>query len=75
MGSKPFELTVDDIVKVLRGSLIAGGGAALSVITTWVTGTDFGMWTSLIGAGWAIVLNFLRKFLTDNSEPVTYIGK
>ncbi len=66
-GSPSGFLNADELLKVGKGLLIAASGAAITYIASWVSDTDFGVWTPTVTAGAAVVVNFLRKWLTDNS--------
>lgn len=59
----------EDIIKVLKGALIAGGGAALAYLTEYITGADFGEYTEIVVAGWAVVVNAARKFILQRFLP------
>lgn len=54
-------MSKEDIIKILKGSGVAGIGAALTYLTQWASGSDFGMWTPLIVAALSILANVLRK--------------
>ena len=58
----------EKFIKVLKGAAIAAAGAALAYITAYVADEDFGTWTPVVTAGWAVVVNLVRKLLT--SAPV-----
>jgi hypothetical protein len=49
--------------KVGKGALIAAGGALLTYITTFISGTDFGAYTPVIVAGWGVVVNVAHKYI------------
>tara|TARA_B100001123_G_C15330182_1_gene1030955 strand:- start:469 stop:702 length:234 start_codon:yes stop_codon:yes gene_type:complete len=68
MGSKRFSLNGVDLISMCKGLLIAAGGAALTYISEWASGSDFGILTPLITAGLAVVVNAFRKFVTDGSS-------
>lgn len=47
--------------KVLVGAGIAGAGAALTYLSAWASGQDFGVWTPAITAVLSVFFNLLRK--------------
>jgi hypothetical protein len=47
--------------KVAIGAGVAAGGAALTYLTEYVSGTDFGAFTPVVVAGLSILANVLRK--------------
>jgi len=69
-GSGSFSINSVDLTKLGKGMLIALAGAALTYGSEWVSGTDFGLWTPIVAAGWAVAANFVRKFIASN-KPVT----
>ena len=68
-GAKRFSLNGVDLLKMGKGLLIAAGGAALTYVSEWASGADFGILAPLITAGLAVVINAFRKWVTDGSEP------
>lgn len=67
-GSRSMEISVDDLIALGKGLLIAAGGAAITYLSQWVTDADFGVWTPTVVAGASVLLNALRKFLADYSS-------
>lgn len=61
--SEKLTVSKEDLVKVGKGALIAGAGAALTYLTSALTSLDFGEYTPLVVAGWGILVNFLRKYI------------
>ena len=59
-------LTRESLWSLLRGLLIALIGAALTYLTTWVAGTDFGPFTNLIVVGWSLAVNLIRQAIKDS---------
>lgn len=43
--------------KVVRGTLIAAGGAALTYLGEWVLTVDFGTWTPVVTALSSVLIN------------------
>ena len=66
-GSGNFAVNGEDLKKLGKGLLIACAGAALTYGSAWVSDTDFGMWTPIVAAGWAVAVNFVRKFVVNNT--------
>lgn len=67
-SSKQFTLNKEDLLKIGKGALIAMAGVLLTYLSTVVTQTDFGTWTPLVTAGWAVVVNTATKFLSDCTD-------
>ena len=55
------------IKKILRGSLIAGGGVALIYLLEGLTALDFGQATPLVTGLAAILINMIKEF--KKGEP------
>jgi hypothetical protein len=86
LGSPAFQINSPEVMSVVKGLLLAVGGAVATEITKQLTGADFTIhWnafnvgpfyfaagaynaTMLVWAGWSALLNFVRKFLFDNSQ-------
>ena len=68
-GAKRFSFNGVDLIAMGKGLLIAAGGAALTYISEWASGANFGILTPLITAGLAVVVNAFRKWVTDGSSP------
>ena len=60
-----FELNKEDMKKVGKGCLIAAGGAVLTYLAGVVGFIDFGASTPFIVMGVGVLINFLRKFVTE----------
>jgi len=63
-----FSLDKENLKKVGIGSLVAMGGALLTYLSSVVAQSDFGLWSPVIVAGCSILVNIVRKFLTDYSK-------
>ena len=48
--------------KILRGALIAGGGAFVVIMLEAVMQLDFGQWTPIVVAVCSILINAVREF-------------
>ena len=68
-GSPRFSLNLLELRKVGKGLLIALIGAALTYLSAYMSGADFGMYTPLVVAVWSVVTNFVQKFVVDSSQP------
>jgi hypothetical protein len=65
--STSFSISKEELISVLKGLGIVCGGAALTYLTAFVAGHDFGSYTPVIVALWSVVVNFLRKFIPDTT--------
>lgn len=67
MGSKALSLSREDWIKIAKGAAIAVAGALITVGLEQVVPAleGSGAWGASIAAIMAIVLNTLRKWLTD----------
>jgi len=64
--SPKYQLTVDDFKKLGTGLGIALLGAGLTYLTEQIPNIDFGQWTPIVVAFWSVVVNTVRKWLTDS---------
>jgi hypothetical protein len=66
-GSPPLQLNSEDLRAILRGALLAAGGAVIAYLSTEVLPhlDQSTMAGALIAGVGATVLNVLRKYLTD----------
>lgn len=64
-----WNLNIDNWKKIGKGALIAGAGAALTYLAQNLTGLDFGQHTPLVVAVLSVVVNYVRKALTESTEP------
>ncbi|GIW81515.1 MAG: hypothetical protein KatS3mg105_3322 [Gemmatales bacterium] len=48
-------------LKIGKGALIAGAGAALTYLSQAVSGADFGVWTPVVVALLSVAVNAVRK--------------
>ena len=58
-----FTLTKENLIKIARGAGIAMGGALLTYLATFISETDFGIYTPLVVAMGGIIINAGREFL------------
>lgn len=49
--------------KILRGALIAGGGAFAVAVLQYVSSSDFGAYSAIIGAVCAILINVVKEYI------------
>jgi hypothetical protein len=49
------------LTKLLKGALIAGLGAGLTYMAEGLQGIDFGEWTPIVVAGFAVFVNAIRQ--------------
>ena len=64
--SKAYSFQGIDWPKIVRGALVAVAGALLTYFTVIVTETDFGAFTPIVTAGFAVVANIVRKWISEN---------
>lgn len=66
-GSPKLELNKQDMLAVLRGAMLAAGGAIMTYLTTHVIPSidENTMLGALVASCGAILINALRKYLTD----------
>lgn len=65
-GSKNFTLNQADFNKILKGAVMALGGALLTYIAQTIPNVDFGAYTPIITAVLAVVMNTAHKWLLDS---------
>ena len=70
MENGRFSLNMADWLKIGKGALIASAGAGLTYLSANVMGSDFGMYTPVVVAGWSIFVNLAKKFMEQSlQEP------
>lgn len=67
MGSLRFQLSQEDVQKIVKGALVALAGAGVVWLGQMAT-MDFGAWTPWIVALTGTGVNALRKWVADNSK-------
>lgn len=65
-GSNRFSLNAYDLKKVGIGLLVALAGAALTYFSEVITQIDFGSWTPIVVAGFSVLANIVRKWISEN---------
>jgi predicted membrane protein len=66
IDSPKFTLIKEDIKSLSIGLGITLTGAALTYITEYVAKADYGQYTALVVAIWALLANVIRKLITDS---------
>lgn len=66
-----MNLTKDDLVAVGKGLVIALVGAALTYLTAWISGHDFGTYTPMVVALWGVIVNIVRKWIDAPVQKAT----
>ncbi len=70
--SAKYHLNQQDLEKILIGACIALGGASLTYLAQIIPNIDFGLYTPFITALLAILINAIRKWLSDNEPSDPY---
>jgi len=70
-GSRPNSLNKHDLKKLLKGSMIAVGGALILYLAVAFGATDFGVWNPLATAFCGVIVNAVRLYIQDTREDVT----
>lgn len=65
-GSKRFQLDAQDAKKIAVGLGVALAGAALTYFSEVITQIDFGSWTPVVVAGFSVLANVVRKWISEN---------
>jgi len=63
--SEKYSLNSADLKKIGIGLGVAVSGAVLTYFTELIPSVDFGAWTPVVVAGFSVVVNVVRKFLTN----------
>lgn len=56
-------------ISLLKGAAIAAVGAVLTYVTQNLASIDFGVWSPTVAAGFAILANYIRKWLEVWNTP------
>jgi len=64
--STPLTMDKMDWKKILKGALIAAAGAGLLYLIEFVGGLNFGIFQTAIAALLSVLVNIVRKFVTNN---------
>lgn len=65
-GSNRFQLSSYDWRKIFIGLGVALAGAALTYVSQVITTIDFGSWTPIVVAGFSVLANVIRKWISEN---------
>jgi len=63
--AKSFKIDKIGLIKVGKGTLIAGSATALTYLAENLGSIDFGQYTALVVGIGCVVINFLRKLLIN----------
>jgi hypothetical protein len=63
--TEKYKLNREDLKKVGKGALIAAIGAVVTYLIDLIPSVDFGVWTPVAVAGFSILANFVRKWLSN----------
>ncbi len=66
-----MKLTKTDLVSLLKGLGVALVGAALTYLTAFVTGHDFGVYTPVVVMFWGFIANVVRKLIDQPVQEIT----
>jgi len=61
-----YKFTKETLLHILKGGLIAGGGAFAIYVLQALGEFDFGMWTEAVVAISAIIINAIKEFIRDH---------
>jgi len=65
--SKKYNVKKDDLIKIGKGTLIAAIGAALTYLTEIIPSVNLGEYTPVVVAGFSILTNLIRKWMTKTN--------
>ncbi len=65
-NSKLYQLNKEDLKKIGIGALVAVAGALLTYLSDLIPKIDFGQWTPIVMAFWSVIVNVVRKWLTNS---------
>jgi hypothetical protein len=66
-----FLYTKDDFISLGKGLAITLIGSALTYLTEYISGTNFGAYTPVIVAVWSVIVNIVRKGIDSWIEKKT----
>jgi hypothetical protein len=64
--SEKGQLIEKDIKSLAIGLGITLLGAALTYLTEYITKADFGVYSPIVVSVWALIVNLVRKFLSES---------
>jgi len=59
---------------MFKGLIIALLGAALTYLTTWISGYNWGVYTPVVVALWSVVVNLVRKAIDAPVQKMTGVS-
>lgn len=65
--STKFSLSTLDRKKIGMWALVAVIGTLLTYLTDLIPNIDFGVYTPIVVAGFSIIANVVRKWISDNT--------
>ena len=68
MGSEKFKFNSDDVVGIVKTSVLVGAAAAVTYIADNLAGLDLGVMTGVIVPVVAVGLDSVIKWLKDNTK-------
>jgi hypothetical protein len=68
--SERFGFNSEDVISILKGAAIAGGGAFATYLLEALMKLDFGEYTPLIVAMISVLINAVRKWIGENNYAV-----
>jgi hypothetical protein len=68
--SERFSINQEDVISIVKGAAIAGGGAFAVYLLEGLIKLDFGDWTALVVAVLSIGINVIRKWIAESSYAV-----
>jgi hypothetical protein len=66
--SKKYSLNKEDLIKILKGFLIAILGAIITFLADLIPQVEFGVYTAIVVAISSTLINAARKFLAERKE-------
>jgi hypothetical protein len=58
-----ISMSREDLISIAKGAGIAAAGAALTYLSQWAAGTDFGASTPVVVAVLSVLTNTFRKWV------------
>ena len=63
-------MTRENWISIVKGAGLAAAGAALTYIGSLSTDTNFGQASVIVSAAISVILNIVRKYMTDDDSIV-----
>lgn len=64
------QFDIESLRKIGKGALIAGGGAALITLLTWLTSLDYGVMTPTLVALAGFGINAIKEYIKGSEEEI-----